>query len=133
MPRITSIAGFPNAAPGAVALKIPCAACSVPCSGKKVLCIIGVHDEVYRTGHSMGARHFECFLPGFPAIYGAVNASCVIGRIQGSKCSNVCHGGVVGVQDDLADVLGFGQSEVLPRHTVVVARVNAGTGIRAAG
>src|SRR5207253_7121363 len=67
----------------------------------------------------------EDLLPELAAVGGLVEAAVATGRPERALRGDVDDIAVARIDDDLADVLGFGEADVLPRLAAVVGAVDA--------
>ena len=122
LPRLPAVRRLVDARPGAAVDEGEDVAPALVGSGHQGVRVAGVHDDV---GHARVLVDGQHGIPGLPAVRRLVEAAVAAGAPERALRGDVDDVRVLRVDEDLADVLGGLQADVLPALAAVLALVDA--------
>ncbi len=122
LPRLPAVRRLVDARPGAAVDEREDVAPALVGSGHQGVRVAGVHDDVGDAGVLVDRQHG---IPGLPAVRRLVEAAVAAGAPERALRGDVDDVRVLRVDEDLADVLGGLQADVLPALAAVLALVDA--------
>ena len=112
LPIVAAVGGFPDARAGAAAAHLPGVTNVIPEGGIEDAGVGGVDGEFAAAGVFVETGEEE--VPGFAAVFAAVDAAVFGGAVWGTLGGDVDEVGVGGMDADACNGTGFGEAEVFP-------------------